>query len=665
MKKYFVTFGTGIYLQSKERLLEEAKNLNFFDYVFGFDNSIFDKDFNKILDKNSRGYGFWLWKPYIILKVLNLMDNDDILLYCDSGCKLFPEGLQRLQEYFNILSSNKHSTLSFQLNYIEKDWTKRDLLDLFPEMENTKQLMATAFLVKKNDASTFLINEWLKLGVSNNQHFINDTPSSIQNYPSFKDHRHDQSIFSLLRKTFGTIILDDEIDETTYLFPIRALRIKFNIVILKELLTEDLLNYTDTIDLIALKTNKLIILCELKNFKIKINLPKNVKIEYFIDINETYSNYKNTPILSIEQFTQPKKNVKFNDIVQNVKIDTSFQEILIWINNNKSKYLCNKVKIPKAFSDNIKFVYNWNDRKKDLDTKKIIYIEEQFENNLAIIIYGNNKNYYGKINELNITTEDIIQGKKFRDYFNLIRFRYNNILFCKTDFIKLLECPLINNATVVSSSSDYTITDDLIKNINFNKWYGVNNTSSNGIQLPLGITSYDTKQTGHFIGFSNDTTEIHKILGDTEILIKIRNSFKKYKNLVYLNFDVNTDTERNLIKNLFNNKTWVTHGKLDKTFKGRVNFLTECKDHYYVVCPRGNGIDTHRIWETLYVGSIPIVKLEKGLEQFTDLPILFINDWNEVTEDLLKEKIDFFYKKEWNLEKLFFNYWKKRIIFGM
>lgn len=662
MKKYFVTFGTGIYLQSKERLIEEAKKMNYFDYIFGFDEGIFDKDFNKILDKNSRGYGFWLWKPYIILKVLELMDTNDILLYCDSGCKLFTEGLPRLEEYFKILASNEQNTLSFQLNYIEKDWTKRDLLDLFPEMENTKQLMATVFLVKKNDKSIFLINEWLKLGTTNNQHFINDTNSSKQNYPSFKDHRHDQSIFSLLRKAFGTIILDDEIDETNKLFPIRAFRIKYTQVILKELLTEDLINYIDTIEFISYKVNKLIILCELKNFKITIKLPENVKIKYFNDINQIYSVYKNTPIYSIEQFTIPKKNVQFNNIVQNVKIDTSFNEMIKWINTNKRLYLCNKVKLK---FDNIKVISNWSNKKTDFNHKNIIYIEELFENNLAIIIYGNNKSYYGKINELNITTEDIIQGKKFRDYFNLIRFRYNNIIFCKTDFIKILEFPMINNVIVVSSSSDYTITDELINNIKYNKWYGVNNISTNGIQLPLGICSFDTKQTGNFIGFSNDTTQTHRILSDPETLIKVRNSFKKYKNLVYLNFDTNTNPERNNIKNLFNNKKWVTHGNLDKSPNGRINFLVDCKDHYYVICPRGNGIDSHRIWETLYVGSIPIVKMEKGLEQFKDLPILFIDNWNDITEEYLKEKIDFFYNKEWNLEKLFFNYWKKRIIFGI
>jgi hypothetical protein len=55
--------------------------------------------------------------------------------------------------------------------------------------------------------------------------------------------------------------------------------------------------------------------------------------------------------------------------------------------------------------------------------------------------------------------------------------------------------------------------------------------------------------------------------------------------------------------------------------------------------------------------------MEKGLESFIDLPILFINNWEDITENLLLNKIDHFYNTTWNLEKLFFNYWKKRIIY--
>ena len=130
---------------------------------------------------------------------------------------------------------------------------------------------------------------------------------------------------------------------------------------------------------------------------------------------------------------------------------------------------------------------------------------------------------------------------------------------------------------------------------------------------------------------------------------------------MYMNFDTNTNEERKNIKTLFSTKNWVTNGILDKTMQGRIKFLEQCHNHYYVICPRGNGIDTHRIWETLYIGSIPVVLLEEGLESFQDLPILFINNWNIVTKEFLESKISYFYNKIWNLEKLFFSYWKNKI----
>jgi hypothetical protein len=51
----------------------------------------------------------------------------------------------------------------------------------------------------------------------------------------------------------------------------------------------------------------------------------------------------------------------------------------------------------------------------------------------------------------------------------------------------------------------------------------------------------------------------------------------------------------------------------------------------FVPCPAGNGLDTHRIWESLYLGAIPLVLREDafcGVEQW---PILVIDDWEDVT----------------------------------
>ena len=46
-----------------------------------------------------------------------------------------------------------------------------------------------------------LVNEWYN--ISCNYHMIDDTPSIIPNVGSFKEHRHDQSIFSLLTKKYN------------------------------------------------------------------------------------------------------------------------------------------------------------------------------------------------------------------------------------------------------------------------------------------------------------------------------------------------------------------------------------------------------------------------------------------------------------------------------
>ena len=64
----------------------------------------------------------------------------------------------------------------------------------------------------------------------------------------------------------------------------------------------------------------------------------------------------------------------------------------------------------------------------------------------------------------------------------------------------------------------------------------------------------------------------------------------------------------------------------------------------FCISPPGNGIDCHRIWECLYLKCIPIVKYHHAFEQFKDLPILFIDDWNEVTTHFLKSKLSYISK---------------------
>ncbi len=50
----------------------------------------------------------------------------------------------------------------------------------------------------------------------------------------------------------------------------------------------------------------------------------------------------------------------------------------------------------------------------------------------------------------------------------------------------------------------------------------------------------------------------------------------------------------------------------------------------FVACPRGNGTDTHRFWETLYRGSVPVVKKSQWSNsvRIMGLPILELEEWD-------------------------------------
>jgi len=48
----------------------------------------FWKKHGNFIENNKRGNGYWIWKPYIIMKNLDLMNDNDILLYLDCGCEV-------------------------------------------------------------------------------------------------------------------------------------------------------------------------------------------------------------------------------------------------------------------------------------------------------------------------------------------------------------------------------------------------------------------------------------------------------------------------------------------------------------------------------------------------------------------------------------------------
>lgn len=106
-------------------------------------------------------------------------------------------------------------------------------------------------------------------------------------------------------------------------------------------------------------------------------------------------------------------------------------------------------------------------------------------------------------------------------------------------------------------------------------------------------------------------------------------------------------------------ENWQSWPNFDRT--SSIEYFEGMYKHKFVFSPEGNASDSHRTWEALYAGSIPIVIKNSNMQHFKDLPILMIDDWSELSKDFLEDKYIEIMSKDWNLKKLKLGYWLKII----
>lgn len=105
--------------------------------------------------------------------------------------------------------------------------------------------------------------------------------------------------------------------------------------------------------------------------------------------------------------------------------------------------------------------------------------------------------------------------------------------------------------------------------------------------------------------------------------------------LLYVSHNEGSHSERVGVKDLFRNQPWAEVHEQRVSFSVFLYNLSQSK---FMICPRGNAIDCHRNWEVLYMRRVPVMKRHPYLEElYKDLPVLFVNHYSEVTEELLIE----------------------------
>lgn len=207
---YICSFANIYLIPALKRFYNQASDMNIFTDIFLYNEFNFSKDFNDTfkhkLNYNVRGFGYWCWRPYIILESLKKIEYNDILFYADIGCHFNKKYIEKMKSY--IEDVKKYDLLAIELSELaDKKYIKADLFDYFNVLDNknitdSNTRCATCIIMKKTDKNIELINDWLKV-FKYNFHLADDTPSIIENFKDFIENRHDQSIFSILSKLYG------------------------------------------------------------------------------------------------------------------------------------------------------------------------------------------------------------------------------------------------------------------------------------------------------------------------------------------------------------------------------------------------------------------------------------------------------------------------------
>lgn len=212
-------------------------------------------------------------------------------------------------------------------------------------------------------------------------------------------------------------------------------------------------------------------------------------------------------------------------------------------------------------------------------------------------------------------------------------------------FFKQVFPRIPNSIKLITHNSDHPAPGNFINYLDNPKiiaWFGQNPNiigHPKFYPLPIGIANYK---------WPHGKTEIFD-----QILDELDNHAPNRKNKLYINFARSTNPIRVNLYKQFKNKNFTKFAPRQELAK----YLQEMSQYKFVLSPFGNGLDCHRTWEALLIGAIPVVLTSTLDPLYLDLPVIIVNNWQEITIDFLTRKHKEIKIKAYKYEKLFMPYW--------
>lgn len=269
-------------------------------------------------------------------------------------------------------------------------------------------------------------------------------------------------------------------------------------------------------------------------------------------------------------------------------------------------------------------------RNSDLVYSEVVSKEEfkKIENeNLSIISEDNDYIFY-KVKSFSLSENMIV---------------FTNFFCIDSLFEELNKLKNFSNIKLVTHQSDLPVTKKIFskKPKCVSEWYSINamHKTKDLIPIPIGLSN------NHYS--KNLTKEHFSKINPLEFNNKIEK--------LYVNFEVNTNfNERYKLIKFFKNKPWA---EIETNKLSLDNYLQNLNKYKYILCPPGNGLDTHRMWETLYAESIPVIKNDRTYGAASNLATFQIDNFYKLS---IKNLNDYQYKTM-NRDQLSSDYWFKKI----
>ena len=200
MNHIFLTYGDAGFESAKAKIVKEARLTGEFNEIYSYGRSDLSPELlaSDVINIK-RGGGLWSWKPDIILSTIESHQEGDIIVYCDAGCSLYTSS-----EWSNIwLLLEKYELIAQRIYQRTDHWTKKELLDAFAKTNGKYWPMLYQFqatiILKVSDFTRDFIREWRDLIIFHPEWVVDVLPEErFLQHSSFKESRHDQSIYSAL-----------------------------------------------------------------------------------------------------------------------------------------------------------------------------------------------------------------------------------------------------------------------------------------------------------------------------------------------------------------------------------------------------------------------------------------------------------------------------------